>query len=298
MAIPGRKLEKLEARGKVRVGEKRTIQTARGERTIPASTDYFVCDDVVFRDLAGDRPKTLAVTLPYETAEDCFSTGLEWWKGQLLACYTHDGGTDPTALRIAQPNGINLLDKEDERRGELVGQGRQPIACRADACPHFGKNANNKECRPLGRLQFFLDGERSAQPLQFETKGWNTIEQIASTLKSAERGGPLNAPGRVFTLAVQMVKRGRDQYPLVTIKEADVPINDDRDIDKADALLVIEAHFAETTVGADPRVTLALALDRTNPGWRQKPEIVAKIKEVGVDAALASMREKLTAAVA
>jgi hypothetical protein len=91
-----------------------------------------------------------------------------------------------------------------------------------------------------------------------------------------------------------MVKKGRDQYPLVEIKEAQVPINNDSDVQKAEALLRI--HRAEGT--EEPRVTLAAALDIANPGWREREDFVAKIKEVGPAAALSSMTDRLEKALA
>lgn len=296
MAIPGRSLDKVDTRAKVRVGIKAPRKP--GGPALPQSVNYFVCDDPEVAQLAGDKPKVLSIVLPFATADECFSTGLEWWKGKLLACYTHEGGSNPVALRIAQANGINLLDGDDDRRGEQVGQGRQPITCRADACKHFGRNADNKECRPMGRLQFFLEGGRTDSALQLDTKGWNTIEQIASALKRAETR---DLRALRWQLHVEMVKKGRDQYPLVTIKEAPTPINTPTDVEKAEALRTIEAAFAADDTIIPPltaRVVLASALDLTNPGWKLKPAIIDKIKEVGPDAALASMRKNLTAALA
>lgn len=287
MAIPGRTLDKVETRAKIRTGIK--------VNGFPRSTDYFVSDDPEIVAL-GEKPKRIVVELPYATAEECFGTGLEWWAGKLLACYTKDGGANPVALRVPtmkkQGGDVDLLEGETVV-GPAISSGRTPIACRADACPFFGKNADNKKCRPMGRLQFFVAGGRTDAALGLDTKGWNTIENLAGTLAAAQRSGPLNAPGRRFVLSVVMEGKARDKYPVVSIEEENVPLTTEKGgIAKADALVAIESGKA---MGKPAREVLAEALDFYKPGWREDERYVSAIKEKGVDAALALMHDRLLA---
>lgn len=282
MAIPGRNFESVvEVRGKVRHGIK--AANAKGVE-YPKAVEYWVSQDAEVEALG--QVDTLRITFPYATAEECFSSGLEWWKGSMLACYTKDGGPHPVALRIA-----TLVDADDETRGEPRGQNRQPITCRADACKHLGANAKNKECRPMGRLVFFLAGGREDEALQYDTKAWDTIRNIAKALTAAAKRGPLNAEGRVFELRVELVKKGRDTFPTCHLKEVEVPLTVEKNgVEKATALILIEG------AGDKPaREVLAAVLDEIRPGWRQQESYVTRIKEVGAEAALKSIHAKLNA---
>ena len=213
----------------------------------------------------------------------------------MLACYSDEGGNDPTAYRVSgvevkedgQKKTLNWLDADDEVRGEPVGRGRTPIKCRFRDCRHFGKNANNKECRVKGRLTFLLEGGRTDAALQFETKGWNTIESLEATLASCRRSGPLNAPGRVFVLNVAIVAEGSNRYPVVTIKEDGVEIADSSVIPLADALVQLRRIVeTEGATEAEVKLRIADALDHTNPGWRESTEFVGamqkRVEELGV----------------
>lgn len=285
MAIPGRELDKVDVRAKVRNGIKKNGK--------PASVDHFVSEDEEFKRLFPGEPKTIRILPAYADAERTFSTGLEWWRGKLLACYTKDGGSNPVALRVAEMKSsnatLNFLDPDDEKRGPLVGNGRQPITCKGDACRHFGQNAGNKECRPMGRLTFFLEGGRTDQALQLDTKGWNSIENLAGTLAAAARSGSLI--GRVFELSVHFERKGTSRFPVLTIKEADTEINTPEDVEKAEAFLALHKALAskdEPTI----RLSLAEALNRTNPGWRDNPAFIERIKEIGVIDAAKGLLER------
>ena len=61
-----------------------------------------------------------------------------------------------------------------------------------------------------------------------------------------------------------------------------------RDVAVADALLpLIAAVEKKDDPGGDSvlRHALAGALDATNPGWRERPEFLARVREVGAAAA-------------
>lgn len=295
MAIPGLKAS-YDVRAKVRIGEKRA--TASGS-TRPASTDYFLSDDPEFASLCGDKPKTLRIQLPHASADDNFSTGMEWWRGKQLACYSKGEqdlsptlpGTHTKAYRV-----IAVLDADDHEMGAPMGRGneRQPIVCRFRECKHFGKNANNKECRVMGRLVFFLDGGRTDSVLEIDTKSWNSIEQLEASLAGLARTGPLNAPGRVYDLTVEMRQSGRDRFPVLNISEADVLVTDDK-IPLADELLKLDATLSAE--GLDDRELaikrqLCVCLDLSNPGWRDKPAVIGKLREQGAEAAARSYLER------
>lgn len=279
MAIPGRNLERLESRAKVKVGEK------RGGR--PASVDYFICPDAEFAQLAGEQPKQLRITLPYRTAEENFGTGLERWLskrggGQLLTCYTKDDGPRPVALRLT-----DHVREADEVRGEARGQ-RTPITCGADACPFF----KDRTCKPMGRLVFFLEGGRQDAPLQMDTKGWNTIEELSKELTAAERRNP-DLRGRVFVLSVAFQKTAAGRFPVVSIKEDIIPINDEADIALAD-LCVAGQAAVEAGEEQGMKVALARLLDAFRPGWRDDTAYIDRIKEVGAQAALVATIDRAT----
>jgi hypothetical protein len=286
MGIPGRTLDRLDPRGKVKIGERRT---SRNGREYPAATDYFVSDDPDFARLYGDKPKTLRLTLPYATADENFPTGLERWLSsrqdrnrQVLTCYTKDDGPRPVALRLT-----DFMRGDEEVRGDARGQ-RTPITCAADDCPFF----KDKSCKPMGRLTFFLDGDNHAQPLQLDTKAWNSIENLAGALKSCERLGPLNAPGRVFDLTVAFVSKGQNRFPVMSLTEANVVITPDN-IDHADALMAARGSLERGDT--DTRVILARLLDGIRPGWRDDQRYIDRIKEVGADTALQAIFQRYEA---
>jgi hypothetical protein len=284
LAIPGSTTTKIEIRAKVRVGEK---FTARSGKELPRSTDHFICDDPEVPDGCSD----LVIELPHAEPDDAFRTGLEWWQGKVLACYSDEGGADPTAFRVSalklKDKTLSYLDADDEVRGEPVGQGRTPIACRFRQCRHFGANADNQQCRVKGRLTFLIPGGRTDQALQFETKGWNTIEQISSTLAACRRSGPLNAPGRKFVLSVRMETKGTSKFPVVTITEDRLEVETAQDIPLADALVQLRRVVEEEgATDAEIKLRIAAALDITNAGWRESQEFIVamqkRVEELGV----------------
>lgn len=303
MAIPGSAPTKIEIRTKVRVGEKFTTS---GGKELPRSTDHFVCDDPE----VADGSKELRVVFVHAEPEDVFRTGLEWWQGKVLACYSDEGGDSPTAFRVSgmkvKENGrektLSWLDPDDEVRGAPVGQGRTPIACQFRQCRHFGTNADNKQCRVKGRLTFLIAGGRTDEALQFETKGWNTIESLSGTLAACRRSGPLNAPGREFLLSVSMESKGTSRYPVVSIKEDTntVEVQTEAQVPLADSLVQLRRIVEEQgATDAELKLRLAAVLDETNPGWRENLEFIQAVQEristIGVVAACKGVLDRYAA---
>ena len=259
MAIPGSK-PKIEASAKLRIGVKKVSD---GGREYPAAVDYFVGDGVE------GKPSSLEVAFVHADVDDAFSTGLEWWikgrSGNVLACYTKDGGDDPVALRLDQ-----MLDEGQEAIGPPRGQGRLPIACPARVCPHL----KDKSCKPMGRLIFtvpFL----GPTIYQLDTKSWNSIEKLTGALQVARASGPLNAPERGFVLSVAIVQKGRDRFPVLSLEEK---------LNRAEALVA-----AEQTSG-DNRAKLIAAL-RASGRDPSSPAVAAWVTTHGIDEALRRLTE-------
>ena len=281
MGIPDLKV-KFEVREKVRIGEKKRAQSGR---EFPAATDYFVSPDPEFaarEQLAGGKLSSLRIVLPHADVDDNFSTGLEWWvKGRnasrsTLACYTKGDGT---ALRKSQ-----MLDEGQQAIGPAVGQDRLPIVCAFRDCPIFKRGKDG--CKPMGRLVFFLEGGATDRVLELDTKSWNSIERLTAALQGARIKGPLT--GRVFDLSVAFESKGANRFPLLSIQEVDVNVNSPADVEKAEGLLAIERN-----AGQPANVQLAAYLDVTMPGWREREDVIARIKEQGADSALAKVKAQL-----
>jgi hypothetical protein len=265
MAIPGLK-PTFEVVAKVRVGQKK--MSASG-REIPSSVDYFICDDAEFERLVGAGKNQLRIFLPFQLAEDNFSTGLEWWRGKQLTCYSKGEGDPPLAYRVESMVG------DAEVRGEKMGKDRLPITCPVRACPLI----RSKDCKPMGRLQFWIDGmDRRAGVYQLDTKAWNSIENIEATLSLYP--DLRNVP---FILRVEFTSRGTSRFPELYL-EADVEVNTDADVTLADALLQLSREVS--AANGEPSITLksrlADVLNLTNPGWREDEVVVNWIREKGV----------------
>lgn len=271
MAIPGLKASH-DIRAKVRVGEKRNGK--------PASTDYFLCDDADFARVAGAKPATLRIRFLQAQPDDVWTTGLEWWHGSMLACFS--GDQEGEALRVE-----SKLRPDDQRLDDRsYGRDRARILCRFRDCPVFTAG----KCKPQGRLTFFLDGGRPDAVYRFETKGWNTIENLTGALTAAAASGPLT--GRVFELSVVFSSSGNKRFPEINLKEVDpvVPINTDQDVSVADA--AVQAHKA-IAEGAPANRTLAALLDVYRPGWRDDEAYVARVKEITPEAALTATLDRI-----
>jgi hypothetical protein len=261
-------------RAKVRIGEKR--QSQKGN-SFPVSVDYFVSDDEAFKRLCGDKPQMIRVRFVYPDVADNFSTGMEWWvkgKGNTLACYTKDG---EKALRLDK-----MVNPDDTVVGEPLKSGRVPITCRFRDCPIFKR----RDCKPMGRLVFQIDGDARDTTLQLDTKSWNSIEALTAAFSAL--GDPR---GRVFELSVSFHQKGRDRFPVLALKEADVIVNSTADAEKADALIQLDKAVS---AGDEPasRIALAAALDHTNPGWRDNLDFGKRIQAVGVLAAAKGLLER------
>lgn len=287
MAIPGLR-PSFEVRAKVRVGEKG--RTAGGKE-YPKSTDHFVCDDPDFVRVAGAKPKELTVSLPFEAAEDNFSTGLEQWQGAMLVCYAKGdqvGGQNAAFRKATMKKGgreVNLLDGFTVL-GDTMGNDRRPVACAVRECALM----KSKDCKPMGRLQFFIDGiDPSKGVYQLDTKSWNTVEKITAFLSVL--GDPR---GQKLTLRVEMWARGTSKFPVVTLEGGNVEIqaDDPNGVAKADRAVMMHKALADNDE-AQLRNELAAMLDLTTPTWREMPELIAKLQEVGVVEASKSLLTRL-----
>lgn len=287
MAIPGSKPE-YEVRAKVRIGKK---TTSRGGKEIPTSVDHFICDEPEFLRVVGEGKKELRIFLPFQHGEDAFRSGLEWWQGQMLVCYAKGDEQDgkPVALRKASMkrggSTVNLLAGTELLSDETVGNDRRRIVCPVRECPVLKK----KDCKPMGRLQFWIDGiGRDGGVYQLDTKSWNSVENIEKTLRSYSdlRGVP-------FILRVSFTVQGDNRFPELTLEAETVEINSPDDAALADAL--VQLRKAVDMIDGDEatsarRAALAAVLDLTNPGWREHQRIIDRIKDVGVyQAALATL---------
>jgi len=184
-------------------------------------------------------------------------------------------------MRVADGAELTYLDPDDTIISEeKVGQGRIRIACRANDCRHFEQNADKKECRPMGRLVFFIAGGRTDKALQFETKAWGSIRGLRKVLVAAEKLGPLT--GRTFALSVKFERKGESTFPIVSIEEVEqVQVNTEKDVTLADALIPLRVALdAEDVDGV--RASLAAVLDVTTPGWREREDVIGRIQEVGI----------------
>lgn len=290
MAIPGSKPQ-FEIRAKVRIGEKKQ----KGGKEFPSSTDYFLSDDPFFQGVVGqEKPNALRIQFPHETAGDNFSSGLELWQGQMLLCYTKgEPAADPIAYRKrtiiprGQKEPVSTILASDVARGAVMGNDRQPLTCRARECPLFKKKDG---CKPMGRLVFFIDGDTTGSVWEVDTKSFNSVERIEAALSVASRRGDLR--GRTFELSVHMERKGTSRFPLLSLKEVEVPtaIDTEADVNAVSAFQVIEKLTAD---GEEPRKILAAALDEYRPEWRTDQAYIDRIKEIGPEAALAALHGRL-----
>lgn len=285
MAIPGLR-PSFDVRAKVRIGEKG--RTAGGKE-FPKSVDHFLCDDDDFKRVTGEKPKELTILLPFQSPSDNFSTGLEQWAGKMLVCYTKGeqvAGRTAAFRKATLKRGsqtVNLLEGFNVL-GDTMGNDRRPVECLARACPVMVKG----DCKPMGRLQFFIKGIDPALGVyQLDTKSWNTIEKIEAFLSVL--GDPR---GVELTLRVEMWAKGTSKFPVVTL-EGGSPVEVNTEADVALADLLVQLHKAVGTGDSQAvKEALAAALDVSNPGWREVPEFIERIRQVGpLDAARGLLRK-------
>lgn len=137
----------------------------------------------------------------------------------------------------------------------------------------------------MGRLQFWIDGiDRSLGVFQLDTKSWNSIEKIEAVLSL--HPDPRGIP---FLLTVEMVQKGRDKFPVVTL-EAEVEVNTPEDVALADAIVQLAKAV---TAGEGERQALAVYLDAANPGWRDRQDFIDRIKELGAEESARRVIEKV-----
>ncbi len=273
MAIPQqdqRNRSDIEPRAKVRTGEKRTSNRTGAE--YPAATDYFLSDDL-FHSTVGAKPAEIVIAPVTDNPDDFWGSGMEWWlakNGQnVLACFTKDGGSDPIAHRITP-----YMDEDDTVRGPVHGSNRTPITCRFRQCPHF---MEKNGCKPMGRLVFnLIDGVNEVVGVyQYDTKAWNSIENIEKFL-----AGRTLSPDDRFKLSVAFQHQGDKKFVVVSIEEVNMDVNTPADVDKAEALVAL----MESNEPA--REALAAYLTATQPDWRENTRLIARLREIGAEAAV------------
>jgi hypothetical protein len=266
MAIPGAGTQ-IDPVGKIRIGEK----AGKGARSI----DHFRANEPLFAELCpGDPSEIEIVLIDAPGVEPAWSSGMEWWVQKdginKLACYTKDAGDNPTAFRLRP-----YLDPEDEPRGEIVGQNRQPIGCRFRECRHFGK-----QCKPIGRLTFYIASDAEKRPWRLDTKGWYSIENLEQALAKAPTV-------KTWKLSVSFQTKGQKRFPVLRM-EPSVLIQNEADVAKADALVAL-AHALDT---GQARMGLADYLNATRPGWRAEEALIDKIQEIGPEQAIRNIFKK------
>lgn len=266
MAIPGTTPD-LPVVAKVRIGEKKK---SSGGKEYPTSVDHFLCDDAAFN-AAFSKPKVLRVTFPFQRGDQNFTTGLEYWRGKQLTCYSKGEGTPPLAYRVK-----DMVKDWDVVRGDEMGRERMPVTCQVRACPFL----MDKACKPMGRLQFFIAGlDRTRGVYQIDTKSWNTIEKIEPFLSLID-----DCREQEFLLHVEIVQKGRDKYPVIRL-EAAVQVNSPHDAALADALVELHKQLAPGLPVEPLRKALAATLDIANPGWRDNGAMIEWVKTNGVTVA-------------
>ncbi len=265
----------------MRIGVKQQATRSDGSTyQRPASVDYFHCDtDPIFAETVGEhQPKTLQITFPYRTVDECFPSGLEKWgktKAQkpILLCYTKGDGT-------AHGLGASI---EGERHVKLdPSKPRQSIPCPAHDCNFYGKGPA-QGCRPQARLNFLLPGGPRDGVYRIDTKGLDTIQGITGVLQQYD-----DLRGLVFELSISTAKKGNKQYPIIHIREVSgVPGGDSPGPASSKTVAPVAAAGSEAQEGGEPDVRRRLAATLQALGeWPPAPATVAWIKDVGLEAAL------------
>ena len=245
-----------------------------------ASVDYFVCPDAEFARLAGEKPKTLQITFPYATVDECFPSGLEKWAkskagNPLLLCYTKGDGTAHGFGGRTEGNKVTLDPSKP----------RNAHRCPAHDCNFYGK-APAQGCRPQARLNFLLPGGPRDGVYRRETKGLDTIQGITGVLSQYA-----DLRGMVFELSTRVEKKGQKQYPVITIREVSgVPGGDAPDATPspqtpASATAAVVAEGSAEDGERDVRRHLASVLRQLGQ-WPPTEATTAWIRDVGYEAAL------------
>lgn len=265
MAIPGSaSQEAVVPVGKVRIGEK------KAGAKFPSSLNYFRANEPLFAELCGERPTSIEIVLidtPH--VEPAWSSGMEWWVAKdgknKLACYTKDASDDPIAYRLRP-----YLDPDNVKRGEEIGSDRQPISCPFRDCVHFQK----KQCKPIGRMTFYIASDPEKRPWRLDTKSWFSIEAIEAALKRH----PVH---QRFWLTVEYKTKGDKRFPVLGLELSSVQVTEEN-VPEADRMVAL----AKALDTGKAREGLAAYLDETHPGWRNNPAIIDRIKEIGPEAAI------------
>lgn len=172
----------------------------------PRSVDYFVCqDEGLLEEVTGEAsPRELRIVLPYDRAEQVWSTSLERWGGAVLMCSSRDGKNAKRRLAGGDFDQVSA-------RAEPV-----EVECGGRVCPDW-----RQKCKPTGRLYFFLEGEgQRDQVYRYVTNSFESVQRLAAVFSLATEG----LMGRAGTLVVEWVAAGAKQYPIVSLRlDSDSP---------------------------------------------------------------------------
>jgi hypothetical protein len=177
-----------------------------------------------------------------------------------------------------------MLLEGEKATGPALDSGRVPVVCRFRECPIMKRG----DCKPMGRLVFWLDGGPKDSVYELDTKSWNSIEALAAAFTAI--GNPL---GRIFELSVSFSTKGANRFPVLSLQEVDVKVNTPADVEKASAILSLDAALS-TGDEAILRKQFAATLDVVLPGWKDMPPVIEKIKTLGVKASAQSMLAKFS----
>ena len=168
MPIKGRsEIVRIPRVGKIHLGIKK--KNSEGKE-YPSPTDYFVVrpDDhttneavKAFQSVYGNKPNEIKVAFPSDAAEDFFP--------QYLTAYKSGGGKNYTLFCRG--------DGEKATRRAEDGSFSE-MECQFENCPIYQK----KQCKALGRLQFFLPEVPGIGVWQIDTTSYHTTVNLNSSI--------------------------------------------------------------------------------------------------------------------
>lgn len=160
--------------GKIHLG----VKVNNGMKEYPKETDYFVCPEEV-RKVFGDTPKTLPIMFPVDNDGVVFPQAYKLYQGPNLRCK----GDGESALRVAGYLGA----QKDTAKEPIPGDPNAlvEITC---PCPLLSKDLNGRaKCNLVGSLSFMIPDVSIAGVYQIDMRGWNSIQNLNSSLALTRR---------------------------------------------------------------------------------------------------------------